>query len=131
VKFPAGILLTVKSYFTPAFFSILFKHFNCKHMNIFVSSLSFSVTDEDLKQLFSSYGDVSSAKVIIDKATNRSKGFGFVEMAGQTEGDKAIKELNGSQFQGRTINVNVARPREERTGGNDRGDKRSFTNNRW
>ncbi|HWB23916.1 MAG TPA: RNA-binding protein [Chitinophagaceae bacterium] len=92
-------------------------------MNIFVSSLSFSVTDEDLKQLFTSYGNVSSAKVIMDRETNRSKGFGFVDMADDAEGEKAIKELNGSNFMGRTINVNIARPREERP-------KKSF-NNRW
>jgi len=98
-------------------------------MNIYVSSLSFSVTDAELKQLFNTYGEVTSAKVIIDKLTNRSKGFGFVEIADDSAGERAIKELNGSQFAGRTINVTVARPREERSG----GDKRSFGggNKRW
>jgi RNA recognition motif-containing protein len=96
-------------------------------MNIFVSSLSFSVTDGDLKQLFAAHGKVSSAKVIIDRETNRSKGFGFVEMPDDNEGQKAIKALNGSQFQGRSIVVNVARPKEDRGG----GDRRSYSNNKW
>lgn len=95
-------------------------------MNIFVSGLSFSSNDEDLKQLFTSYGSVSSAKVIMDKATNRSKGFGFVEMADDEAGDKAIKELNGSNVDGRNINVSVARPREERPSNN-----RSFSKSKW
>ncbi|HWB23917.1 MAG TPA: RNA-binding protein [Chitinophagaceae bacterium] len=95
-------------------------------MNIYVSSLSFSVTDEDLKQLFLSFGAVSSAKVIMDKYTNRSKGFGFVEMPDDAAGEKAISQLNGSQFQGRTVNVTVARPREERS-----GDRRSFSGSKW
>lgn len=84
-------------------------------MNIFVSSLSFSTTDQELKQLFDSYGSVSSAKIIMDKDNNRSKGFGFVEMPDDTEGEKAIKELDGSRFDGRSIAVSVARPRTERT----------------
>jgi len=95
-------------------------------MNIYVSSLSFSASDEDLRQLFAAHGRVSSAKVIMDKYTNRSKGFGFVEMPDQAEAEKAIKQLNGSHFDGRSIVVNEAKPREERS-----GDKRSFSNNRW
>lgn len=96
-------------------------------MNIYVSSLSFTVTDAELKQLFNTYGEVSSAKVIMDKLTNRSKGFGFVEMSDDAAGEKAIKELNGSHFAGRSINVTVARPREESN------DRRSFGggNKRW
>jgi RNA recognition motif-containing protein len=96
-------------------------------MNIFVSSLSYGTTDGDLKQLFESYGNVSSAKVIMDKDTNRSKGFGFVEMPNDEEGNKAIKELDSSRFDGRSISVSVARPRAENTGGN----RRSFAGSRW
>ena len=96
-------------------------------MNIYVSNLSFSINDEDLAKLFNGYGEVTSAKVIMDKFTNRSKGFGFVEMPDDAAGEKAIKELNGSQVDSRSISVTVARPREERSGGN----KRSFSNNKW
>ena len=99
-------------------------------MNIYVSNLSFSINDEDLAKLFNGYGNVSSAKVITDKFTNRSKGFGFVEMADDAEAEKAIAELNGSQVDNRSISVTVARPREERTGGGG-GNKRSFSNNKW
>ncbi|MBN9381289.1 MAG: RNA-binding protein [Chitinophagaceae bacterium] len=94
-------------------------------MNIYVSSLSFTAGDEDLRQLFAAYGRVSSAKVVMDKYSNRSKGFGFVEMPDQAEAEKAIKQLNGSQFEGRSIVVNEAKPREERS-----GDRRSFNGNR-
>lgn len=97
-------------------------------MNIYVSNLSFSINDEDLAKLFNGYGEVTSAKVIMDKFTNRSKGFGFVEMPDDAAGEKAIKELNGSQVDNRSISVTVARPREERSGG---GNKRSFSNNKW
>ncbi len=85
--------------------------------------------DADLKEFFATYGEVTSAKVIMDKFTNRSKGFGFVEMPDDTAAQKAIQELNGSQVDGRAMNVTVARPREERTGGG--GNKRSFSNNKW
>jgi RNA recognition motif-containing protein len=94
-------------------------------MNIYISSLSFSITDEELKEIFSAYGEVTSAKVVIDKFTNRSKGFGFVEMSDDAAAEKAIQELNGSQVANRTINVSVARPKEERS------DKRSSYNKRW
>lgn len=82
-------------------------------MSIYVSNLSFSIKDEDLKQLFSTYGEVTSAKVIVDKFTNRSKGFGFVEMPDDAAGEKAIQELNGSEVEGRALNVNPARPKKE------------------
>jgi RNA recognition motif-containing protein len=95
-------------------------------MNIYVSSLSFTITDEDLNKLFAEHGRVSSAKVVMDKYTNRSKGFGFVEMPDQAEAEKAIRELNGYHFEGRSIVVNEAKPREDRSG----GDRRSFSNNR-
>ena len=89
-------------------------------MNIYVSNLSFSVQDEDLRDYFSEYGEVSSAKVIIDKLTNRSKGFAFVEMSDDAAAAKAIAELNGAMVDGRALRVSEAKPREERTGGGSR-----------
>ena len=82
-------------------------------MNIYISNLSFSVTDEELKQMFATYGEVSSAKVIVDKFSNRSKGFGFVEMPDDTAGQKAIDGLNGTTVDGRELNVNLAKPKKE------------------
>jgi RNA recognition motif-containing protein len=100
-------------------------------MNIFVSGLSFNTTDEDLKELFTTYGTVTSAKVIMDKYTNRSRGFGFVEMSDVKEGQQAIQELDGHQYDGRSIKVSEARPREERSErGSFSGGRRS-SNNRW
>ena len=90
-------------------------------MNIYVSNLSFSVQDEDLRDYFSEYGEVSSAKVIIDKLTNRSKGFAFVEMSDDAAAAKAIAELNGAMVDGRALRVSEAKPREERTGGGSGG----------
>lgn len=95
-------------------------------MNIYVSNLSFAVQDEDLREFFAEYGEVSSAKVIMDKFTNRSRGFGFVEMPDETAGQKAIQELDGATVDGRVIKVNVAKPKEERS------KKPSYSNNgRW
>lgn len=84
-------------------------------MNLYVSNLGFSVTDEGLAQLFAPYGAVSSAKVIMDKFTQQSRGFGFVEMPDDTAAGNAIKELNGKMVDGRPVKVSEARPREERT----------------
>ncbi|HWI92731.1 MAG TPA: RNA-binding protein [Flavisolibacter sp.] len=83
-------------------------------MNIYVSNLSFNVKDEDLKDFFTPYGEVTSAKVINDKFTGQSKGFGFVEMTDGTAAKKAITELNQASIEGRTIKVMEARPKEER-----------------
>ncbi len=83
-------------------------------MNIFISNLSYGVTDADLKELFTEFGEISSAKVITDRDTGRSRGFGFVEMPNEAEGLKAIKDLNGGQYDGKVINVNVAKPKENR-----------------
>jgi RNA recognition motif-containing protein len=95
-------------------------------MNIYVSNLSFAVQDEDLREFFAEYGEVSSAKIITDKLTNRSRGFGFVEMPDDTAAEKAIKELDGGMVDGRAIKVTVARPKEERS------QKPAFSrNNRW
>ena len=97
-------------------------------MNIYVSNLSYAVQDEDLKEFFTEYGEVSSAKVIMDKYTNRSKGFGFVEMPDDAAAQKAITELDGGMVDGRAIKVMVAKPKEERS---DRSSKPSYTNSRW
>lgn len=83
-------------------------------MNIYVSNLGFNVQDEDLKTLFTAYGSVNSARIIMDKLTSRSKGFGFVDMADDAAAQKAIRELNGSMQDGRPIKVSEAKPREER-----------------
>ncbi len=98
-------------------------------MNIYVSNLSFAVTDEDLRSYFAEYGEVTSAKVIMDKYTNRSKGFGFVEMSDDAAAQKAIAELDGATVDGRTIKVNVARPKEERPA--RRPSFANSSNNRW
>jgi RNA recognition motif-containing protein len=89
-------------------------------MNIYISNLSYAVNDGDLNELFSEYGEVSSAKVITDRETNKSRGFGFVEMPDDEAGKKAIDELNSAEYDGRVIKVNEARPRTERrdNGGN-------------
>lgn len=98
-------------------------------MNIYVSNLSFNVQDEDLREYFAEYGEVTSAKIITDKFTNRSRGFGFVEMADDEAAKKAIAELNGASVDGRAISVTVAKPREERPGSNN--NRKSFSNSRW
>jgi len=82
---------------------------------MYVSNLSFKVQDEDLKKLFESCGEVTSAKVVFDRDTNRSRGFGFVEMPDDEEANAAIKELNGSMIDGRAISVTVARPKAPRS----------------
>lgn len=93
-------------------------------MNIYVSNLNFSTTSESLQDLFAEYGDIDSAKIITDRETGRSRGFGFVEMPNDADGQKAIDELNGVDFEGKTIAVSVARPRTDRSNGggyNNRG----------
>ena len=82
-------------------------------MKIFVGNLSFSTSDNDLRDAFAPYGEVTSAQVITDRDTMRSRGFGFVEMA-DSEAEQAIRALNGTNLQGRALNVNEARPREDR-----------------
>ncbi|HEX8763000.1 MAG TPA: RNA-binding protein [Candidatus Saccharimonadales bacterium] len=82
--------------------------------NLFVRSLSYSTTDDSLRDLFATVGTVVSAKVIMDRDTNRSKGFGFVEMSSDEEARAAIAQLDGKELDGRTIIVAEARPREER-----------------
>ncbi len=94
-------------------------------MNIYISNLSYAINDSDLKELFSEYGEISSAKLIIDRETGRSRGFGFVEMADDTQGQKAIDELNQAEYDGKIINVTVARARTERPSGNRSGYNRT------
>ena len=93
-------------------------------MNIYVTNLGYSIQDEDLSKLFGEYGDVSSAKVITDKFTNRSRGFGFVEMSDRQAAETALKELDGRMVEGRPLKVSEARPREERQSrGNGSGNR--------
>jgi len=93
-------------------------------MNIYISNLSYRLKDEDLKSVFEEYGEVTSAKIIMDHLTGRSKGFGFVEMPDNDAAAKAIKELHEAEYDGKVINVNEAKPREDRPksnfGGGDR-----------
>lgn len=85
--------------------------------NIFVGNLSFNTNEDELRQIFESYGQVDRVSILTDRDTGRSRGFGFVEMTSDEDGEKAIAALNGSQFGGRTINVNEARPKSDRGGG--------------
>jgi RNA recognition motif-containing protein len=93
---------------------------------LFVGSLAFSATDDDLAQFFAAAGQVVSAKVIIDHDTNRSKGFGFVEMSTDEEAQTAIQTLDGKELAGRAVNVSEAKPRAPREGGD-----RNYSNNRY
>ena len=90
---------------------------------LYVGSLPYSVTDDSLAQLFTPYGKVESAKIITDRETGLSKGFGFVEMANEDEAQEAIQNLNGSAFEGRTLNVSKARPQAPREGGGFRSNR--------
>lgn len=84
---------------------------------VYVGGLPYAVSDEQLSNLFSPHGTIASARVITDKYTGQSRGFGFVEMSTEEEAKNAIAALNGTQFEGRTLTVNEARPQEARTGG--------------
>jgi len=86
-------------------------------MNLYVSNLGFKVTDNDLRKLFEGFGQVSSAKIITDRETGRSRGFGFVEMDSEKDATSAMNKLNGMEMEGRAISVSVAKERESR---NDR-----------
>jgi RNA recognition motif-containing protein len=98
-------------------------------MNIYVSNLSFHTTSEDLKTLFSKFGEVTSAKVIMDKVTDRSRGFGFVEMSSEESGKEAMTALNNKEIEGRALSVSVAREKEAGNGGFSRGG--GGGNKRW
>ena len=93
-------------------------------MNIYVGSLHFKMVEAELKELFEEYGEVTSAKIIFDKYSGKSKGFGFVEMPNEAEAKKAIEELNGAEVQGRNIIVNESIERADRRGGFRGGDDR-------
>ena len=90
-------------------------------MNIYVGNLSFEVDDDTLRAAFEAHGEVSSAQVIADRETGRSRGFGFVEMPSSEEANAAIEALNGTDLGGRALNVNEARPRADRGGGRGGG----------
>ena len=104
-------------------------------MNIYVSNLSFNVQDEDLKEFFTPYGEVTSAKVITDRETGRSRGFGFVEMPDDAASKKAIAELDGATVENRAISVSVAKPKEDRAprgnGGGGYNNGNSYNKNRY
>jgi RNA recognition motif-containing protein len=97
-------------------------------MNIYVGNLPYSVTDADLRETFSQYGDVSNVQLISDKFTGESKGFGFVEMDNNSQADAAIKALNGTAMKGRNITVNQAKPKSDRPshGGGGGGGSRRY-----
>jgi len=96
-------------------------------MNIYVGNLSWGLKDQDLANLFAPFGEVSSAKIVTDKFTQRSKGFGFVEMANDEEAQAAIAQLNGTEVEGRSLVVNESRPKQEGGGGGGGGyKKRNF-----
>jgi RNA recognition motif-containing protein len=94
-------------------------------MNMYVSNLSFHTTDIDLKNLFQEFGEVSSAKVIMDKESGRSRGFGFVEMPDDAAAKQAMQDLQGKEIEGRSLSVSIAKAKEERSG-NSYSSNRSF-----
>lgn len=99
-------------------------------MNIYVGNLPYSVQDEELREAFEPYGDVMSAEVIFDRRTQRSRGYGFVEMQNDDEGHEAIAALNGSDFQGRELRVDESKPKDEKPSSRPREPKRNRTQNR-
>lgn len=103
-----------------------------KSNKLYVGGLPYSTTDQQLQEIFSAHGTVESARVVSDKFTGKSRGFGFVEMSSQEEAQTAIQALNESQLEGRSLTVNEARPQENRSGGfsGDRS-RSSGSRNRW
>ncbi|HEX8633621.1 MAG TPA: RNA-binding protein [Pyrinomonadaceae bacterium] len=95
-------------------------------MKLYVGNLNFKTTGEDLQELFGQVGTVESASVVMDRETGRSRGFGFVEMATKEEGEAAITQFNGKDFNGRNLSVNEARPREDRGGGGGGGGRGGY-----
>lgn len=101
-------------------------------MNIYISNLSYGIGDADLRDLFIEYGEVSSAKVIMDRETGKSRGFGFVEMPNDAEAEKAIAELDQAEYDGKVIAVSVARPRAEKPSFNrNRGGGGGYNSRRY
>ncbi len=103
--------------------------------NLFIGSLAYATTDDSLKAFFEQIGEVASARVVIDRDTNRSKGFGFVQFTDEANNQKAVDELNGKELDGRAINVDIARPKEDRPrrdfGGNNNGGGNAFRQRSW
>ena len=97
-------------------------------MNIYVSNLSFHTTKEDLNNMFAKFGDVTSAKIIMDRESGRSRGFAFVEMPSEEQGNKAMLGLNDKEIEGRSLSVSVAREKTDRGGG---GSSSRGNNRRW
>ena len=95
---------------------------------LYVGGLPYEVTDDRLQELFSAHGTVESARVITDRMTGRSRGFGFVEMSSQEEAQQAIDKLNGTDLEGRSLTVNEAKPKEPRSGGGEGGN---YSRDRW
>jgi RNA recognition motif-containing protein len=101
-------------------------------MKLYVGNLSFTTSETELNELFSAEGTVESCRIITDRDTGRSRGFGFVEMGSQAEGQAAIQKMNGLQIDGRALTVNVAKPMEPRNGGgNARGGRGGGSGSRW
>jgi RNA recognition motif-containing protein len=96
--------------------------------NIFVGNLSFTATEDGVRSMFEAYGAVERVSIVTDRDTGQPKGFGFVEMTNDSEAEKAISELNGTELNGRALTINEARPKTERSGGGGGGGRR---NNRW
>lgn len=96
--------------------------------NIFVGNLSFGATEDSLRALFEAHGTVSRVNIVTDRDSGQPRGFGFVEMANDAEGDRAIAALNGTDLDGRTLSINEARPKTERSGGGGGG---GFGRKRW
>ena len=101
--------------------------------NLYIGNLSFDTTEDSLRDLFAQAGTVTSCNLIMDRETNRPRGFAFVEMSSDTEAQKAISEFDGKDVDGRALKVNEAKPRENRGGGGGGGGRRDreFSNNRW
>lgn len=96
--------------------------------NLFIGSLAYATTDDSLKAFFETIGEVKSARVVMDRESNRSKGFGFVEYADEANNNKAVDQLNGKELDGRPINVSLARPKEDRPRSNEGG---AFRQRSW
>jgi len=116
----------------PVFGNSLWKALVCRtvkhHMSnkLFVGNLSFNTTENDLQDAFAAHGTVTEANLMMDRMTNRPRGFGFVTMSSAEEAQKAIEALNGKELDGRALTVNVAKPREERSGGAGGGGRREY-----
>ncbi len=99
--------------------------------NIFVGNLNFNTSEEQLRALFATYGQVDRVSILTDRDTGRSRGFGFVEMTNEAEAEKAIAALNGANLDGRTLNVNEARPKTDRAGTGGRGGRGGYGGGRY